>query len=406
MYNWPKAQQSNWRRTPAFVGGGEETTMLDGVPGRSISAVNSLRVLWLSPGMRQLARVRAEALRQRGVDVLLVTSDQFFPKSDTRDYELVLDPRFRKAATWPATVAAWRQIREYRPDVVITELVSDPRWIVLAGGISRVQLVHDDRPHDPDEQLPGYKLAVLDRWGARSAATVACSQYVAAEIANRRDVAGTDVHVVPLCSDLDADEVPPFVGPEGRRDFVMLGRLNPYKNVNVVLSAWEQHVAGDGWRGDDLVFIGDGPAMARALPKHTRWQTGKYRYADVVATLAAAKASLAPHRRASQSGVQVLSMQLGVMPIVSTSGALPEFQPPECPPVGIDDVAGLAAAFDELADAHTAAKYGAAAARHYARHFTVDESTHRLLDVLTNVLTERSQAAADNRPALPSSNLA
>jgi glycosyltransferase involved in cell wall biosynthesis len=368
------------------------------------SEVNSLRVLWLSPWMRQLARVRVDALRQRGVDVLLVTSDQDSAITDTREYEMVLDPRFRKAASWPATFAAWRRIREYRPDVVITELVVDPRWMMLAGGATRVQLVHDDRPHDSDERVPGYKLAVLDRWGARSAFTLAASDYVAAEIVNRRDVVGTGVRMVPLCSDLAEDDVPPFVGADGRRDFVMLGRLNPYKNVDVVLEAWERHVAGGHWCGDDLVFIGDGPAMNRALPAHTRWQSGKYQYSDIVATLAAAKASVAPHRRASQSGVQVLSMQLGVMPIVSTSGALPEFQPPDCPPVGVDDVAQLAARFDKLADSQTAAAYGAAAARHYAQHFTIDRSTDGLLDVLTEVLVARSPAAVDSRPALSSPN--
>src|SRR5437660_12371090 len=43
-----------------------------------------------------------------------------------------------------------------------------------------------------------------------------------------------------------------------------------------------------------------------------------------------------PPRRSSdlsQSGVQVLSMQLGVMPIVSTVGGLPEYQPPGGPMV-------------------------------------------------------------------------
>jgi glycosyltransferase involved in cell wall biosynthesis len=355
--------------------------------GNATPGANSLRVLWLSPGMRQLARVRAEALRARGVDVLLVTSDQYFPKSDIRDYELVLDPQFRKAGTWSPHFAAWRHARRYRPDVVITELVTDPRWIALAGTAPRVQLVHDDRPHDPDEQQPGYKLAVFDRWGTGSAATIACSDYVATQIAGRRDVSGTAVRMVPLCSDLDASDVPPFVGPDRRHDFVMLGRLNPYKNVDVVIDAWERHVAGNHWRGDDLIFIGDGPAMNRDLPPHTRWLSGKYRYSDIVATLAAAKASVAPHRRASQSGVQLLSMQLGVMPIVSTAGALPEFQPRGCPPVDIDDVAGLTAAFDMLASARTAASCGEAAARHYAENFSIHHSTEGLLDVLTEVMT-------------------
>jgi len=79
------------------------------VSGPWRTTVNSPRVLWLSPRMRPLARVEAEALRQRGADVLLVTSDQH-PESDTaRDYELVLDPRFRTPSSWPITQAAWRK---------------------------------------------------------------------------------------------------------------------------------------------------------------------------------------------------------------------------------------------------------------------------------------------------------
>ena len=105
-----------------------------------------------------------------------------------------------------------------------------------------------------------------------------------------------------------------------------------------------------------------------------------------MATLAAAKGSVVHYRRASQSGVQVLSMQLGVTPIVSMAGGLPEFQPPGCPPVGVDDIAGLATAFDELADPTTAAQRGAAAARHYANKFAADCFADRLLNVLTEVL--------------------
>lgn len=347
------------------------------------------RVLWLSPWTRPAVRVQAEALQRAGADVLLVTSDRH-PESDAaRGYELVLDPRFRTASTWPPTLRAWGRIRRYRPDVVIAEIVRDPRWIALAGRAPRIQVVHDDQPHDPGEQTPGYERAVFDRWGARSAATITYSDYVAAGVTGRRDVAGTAVHVVPLASDIDPPRVPPFVGPQGRRDFVMFGRLNPYKNVDVVLEAWQRHVGGGGWRGDDLVLIGGGSLDPAALPKHTRWRTGSYRYADVIPTLAAAKGSISHYRRASQSGVQVLSMQLGVMPIVSTAGALPEYQPPGCDPVGVDDVAGLAAAFDLLADPGAAAQLGAQAARHYARRCDVDIVAQRILEVIAGVLARR-----------------
>ena len=95
----------------------------------------------------------------------------------------------------------------------------------------------------------------------------------------------------------------------------------------------------------------------------------------------------------------MLSLQLGVMPIISTAGGLPEYQPPGCPPVGVDDVAGLAAAFDELADPVTATLRGAAAARHHAQRFAVDWAADRLLNVLTEVLAARSPAAPTNGTA-------
>ena len=357
------------------------------IPRDHRGTANARRVLWLSPLMRPLARMQAEGLRARGIDVLLVTTDQH-PESDTaRDYELVLDPRFRTASTWPAALAAQRRIREHRPDIVIAELVRDPCWIALAGRAPRIQLVHDER-RDDGRHRQVLARAVFDRWGAHSAATLAYSNYAAIAVATRRDVAGTSVHVVPLCSDLDPELVPPFVGPDGRRDFVVAGRLNAHKNhknIDIVLEAWQRHVDGDKWRGDELLLIGDGPLTIRTLPAYVRWRPGHYRYADVVTTLAAAKGSVAHYRSASQSGVQVLSMQLGVMPMVSPVGGLPEYQPASFPPVGVDDVAGLTAAFDDLADPYTATLRGSLAARHYAEHFSVDRAVDGLLSVLTEV---------------------
>ena len=353
-----------------------------GIPRGSTEGANPLRVVWLSPLMRPLARVQAEALRARGMDVLLVTTDRH-PESDTRrDYEMVLDLSFRTASTW---LAAWRRIREHRPDVVIAERVRDPRWIALAGRTPRIQVVHDERRDEGSRRRRAYARAMFDRWGSRSAATVTYSNYAAIAVAIRRDVAGTPVNVLPLCSDLDPALVPPFVGPDERHDFVVAGQLGSQKNIDVVLEAWQRHVDGGSWRGDELLLIGNGPLVIRTLPAYVRWRPGNYRYADVVSTMAAAKGSVAHYRGASQSGVQMLSMHLGVMPIVSPVGGLPEYQPPVFPPIAVDNVAGLTAAFDELSDPLTATLRGAAAARHYADWFAVDHAVDGLWNVLTAV---------------------
>jgi hypothetical protein len=76
---------------------------------------------------------------------------------------------------------------------------------------------------------------------------------------------------------------------------------------------------------------------------------------------------------------------LGVMPIVSPVGGLAEYQPASFPPVPVDDVAGVTAAFDELADPYTATLRGSLASRHYAEHFSVDRAADALLNVLAEV---------------------
>jgi hypothetical protein len=45
------------------------------------------------------------------------------------------------------------------------------------------------------------------------------------------------------------------VSAEERHDLVMVGRLNQNRNLDVVLDAWQRHVDGGGWRGDELVLI-------------------------------------------------------------------------------------------------------------------------------------------------------
>lgn len=341
--------------------------------------MSRLRVLWLSPWMRPLARVYAEALGAAGAQVLLVTSDQHPSSDGRRDNELVLDPRPKSLPTWPDTARAALRVKDFAPDVVVSELVRDPRWLAFAPRAPRVELVHDDRPHDAGELRPGWE-RVLFGFRARGSRSLAFSRYVAEQV-------GAD-EMIPLTSDLADVEVPPFVSAADRRDFVLLGRLNGYKNIDARLQAWQQHTAGPGWAGDNLVLVGDGEWRG-SLPEHVVWQRKPFRYETVLPLLARAKGSVVHYRRASQSGVQVLSMQLGVVPIVSTAGALPEFQPAGEPAIGIDDVDGLARAFDALADADAAAARGAEAEAHYRRRHSAAVAARPLLQVLNRAVERR-----------------
>jgi glycosyltransferase involved in cell wall biosynthesis len=319
-----------------------------------------MRVLWLSPWMRPLARIHADALRSVGHEVRLVTSDQHPESGLPRDDEWVLDPRPKRASTYRPFWRVRREVRAYAPDVVVTELVRDPRWLSLAAGAPRIDVVHDDQPHDAGEQRPLWERTLFDRWRDRADLTIFFSEFVAEQVGRPQQA------VVPLSSDVADADVPALVGATGRRDFVLSGRLNGYKNIPVALDAWRLHRDGPHFRGDELVLIGDGD-LSDDLPAGVRWQRGPFKYADQLDTLARAKASLVHYRRATQSGVQVLAMQLGVMPIVSPEGALPELQPPGGPVVDVDDARALADALDALADPARAEQQGRVAREAYLR---------------------------------------
>jgi hypothetical protein len=84
-------------------------------------------------------------------------------------------------------------------------------------------------------------------------------------------------------------------------------------------------------------------------------------------------------------------MQLGVTPIVSTAGALPEFQPQSEKPIGVDDVEGLATAFDSLADPMQASVRGAACREHYVSNFSASVSAPVLHQVLVMVTARQDR---------------
>ncbi len=326
--------------------------------------------------MRTLARAYVDALHDAGHECRLITSDQHYQPLIARPYERVLDPRPRDPRTTLPLLRVLAESRRWRPDVVVAELVWDPRWLSLARLAPMVHLIHDDAPHDATETRPRWQRALFAHLSRRAVRTVAFSRYVA-------DRLGPGTATIPLTSDVADADLP--AEPSERRDFVLYGRMSPYKNVPVALAAWRAHVESDAYRGDRLLLIGDGPLDLPALPPHCEWRRGRYSYADVLGTLAGAKGSLVHYRNATQSGVQLLSLQLGVTPIVSDSGALPDFQPPDEPPIAVDDIAGLAAAFAGLADPAIAAARGKACRAHYAAHFAAVRSAEKLLAAISTI---------------------
>src|SRR5262249_15809350 len=128
--------------------------------------------------------------------------------------------------------------------------------------------------------------------------------------------------------------------------------------------------------------------ISRPLPPHARWNRGRFKYRQVVDELARSKGSIVHSRSASQSGVQVLSMQLGVPTLVSTAGALPEYQPARSSVTGIEDIDGLSRAMDALADATEAEIQGKAAQEHFRKHYDSVVAARRLLEIFHDVVDQ------------------
>jgi glycosyltransferase involved in cell wall biosynthesis len=340
-----------------------------------------MRVLWLSPWMRTLSRVHVEALQEAGHECLLITSDQHYEQMSPLPYERVLDPRPKDLRTLGPLLRTVREVKSWQPSVVVVELVWDPRWLMLARLAPMVHLIHDDAPHDQTEVRPAWQRSLFNRFSNRATRVVAFSEHVAKRLPY-------PASVVPLTSDVREKDLPERV--TDRRDFVLYGRMSPYKNVPIALRAWEKHLLSGQHKGDRLLLLGDGPldVSEQDLPPRCEWQRERYSYSDVLPILGRAKGSVVHYRNATQSGVQLLSMQLGVTPIVSDSGGLPEFQPPGEPGIGVDDVDGLAAAFGELADPEVALRRGDASREHFQREFIASHVVERLADVL-------AQAARD-----------
>ena len=347
-----------------------------------------MRILLLAPWLRPMARIHAENLQALGAEVMLITSNLHFESDLARPYETVLLGRPIPWAGWQEFSAAYGAARRFQPDVVVTELFRDPRWRLLAGLAPRIRMLHDDKPHDETHVAPWWNRMFFDRWDEKADATIVFSNYVAKSL-RAQGRAQAPLYVAPLISDLAPAMMPEFVPAEQRKNFLLIGRQQPYKNHDVVFAAWDAHTSGPSWQGDELVLLGGGD-LSGPLPKHVRWQRSEFQYREVLEELARAKGSIAHYRTASQSGVQVLAMQLGVATLASTAGALPEFQPDGGSVTGIDDVEELTRALDALANPEEAVLQGKAAQEHYRNQYDSPVAARRLLEIFADVTAHAS----------------
>lgn len=337
-----------------------------------------MRVLFVNPWGRALARVYCDELVRLGHEVALVTTERHFERQEQRPYELLVEGAPKQPASWPGVLRVLAAARRFRPDVVVAEEFHDPRLLPLLRLAPVGTLVHDDAPHDHTHVKSLHHRIVFRQVSVRADLRITFSEFVADAVRRRADGAVT---TVPLPSEAGEHQVPPFVTARERRDVVQLGRIGPYKNLPGTFEGWAEHVRSPGYRGDRLIVLGDGH-FDGPLPPQCEWRRGRYQFADALPVLAAAKASLVYYTSATQSGVQVMSMQCGTAALVSDIGGLAEYLPPgeRAIPRGRPDL--LAAALDELADPQVAADRGRAGRAHHDTEHLVTPATMALIDVL------------------------
>lgn len=344
-----------------------------------------MRVLIVAPWFRTLAGSWGELLNAMGHEVLVVTSERHFESQPAGAPEFLVRHGPREPAAWTELARLRRVVRRFSPDVVLADEVRDPRLLAVAPRRPLVVIVHDAHPHDAGHKRP-WRHELTVRAQHRSAVRfVTFSTCVRDRLraSLRRD---RPIEVIPLPSEMRDEMVPALVPAALRHDFVLIGRLGPYKNVPAVFQAWTRHVNSTEYVGDRLLIIGDGHVDV-ALPPHAVWLKRRFTFADVVDTAAAAKGSLAFYSAGSQSGVQRLSMQLGVSCIVSKVGGLAEGLPPGEPAFAPDDIAGVATRLGELADADFAEARGCAGKIQYVESYSATRSAQRLGEVLARAIS-------------------
>lgn len=336
----------------------------------------------MAPWFRTLATAWADGLRAHGHEVMVLTSPMHFDPPPVHADDVVLTRPWRSAAGAREFAAVRRAVHDFAPDVAIAEIVRDPRYLALApAGVPLVVTTHDAVAHDRANRTPVMRRLAQEVLVRRADLEVCFSDQVAEALGARRH----PVTVVPLTSEMPEALTPELVPADGRRDFLVVGRLSAYKNIPTVLEAYRRHQASPHYRGDRLVLVGGGDPEC-ALPGDVEWVDGRFRFADLAPRLAAAKASVCLYSAGSQSGVQVTSMQCGVQCLVSDVGGLASYLPAGEHPLPAGDPAPLAAALDELADPGRAYLGGARARAEYDDRLSVAATTQAWIDPLESVV--------------------
>jgi glycosyltransferase involved in cell wall biosynthesis len=215
-------------------------------------------------------------------------------------------------------------IRETRADVVILAMnfaAAPPLAALMRKPL--VYLVHDPAPH-PGDYAPVWQRVSQGLLLRRADAVVALSAYAGRALA--RMVDASRLHVVPLSALFEPVAAPRLALEDRPVRLLLLGRLLPYKGLDLLADALAALATRRDWR---LTIAGFGPAAPahdrlRALGQLDCFQEEWLSDAQIQSLIDAHDVLLAPYVSATQSGV-VCEAIARAMPVVATPvGALSE----------------------------------------------------------------------------------
>jgi glycosyltransferase involved in cell wall biosynthesis len=277
----------------------------------------------------EYAAEQALGLSHAGADVLVVCRDhlQEFDGdhgswlhhiAKMRDSGIgvcVIEGRTVSVRAMRTAVGAHRMIRAWRPDLVHAHPNPDPWLLWATRGVPLVLTVHDPRPHPGQPVLGRVKRRFNAAWLHRASGLVVHSEQL-------RGLLPTSARATPIA--VIPHGVRPSLAPAlvpRSPDILLLGRLEPYKGIDTLLSAMD-----DVWqvRPDvTLTIAGRGPCAADVPSRPRLRRILRYISADEVeALLLEATLFVAPYTEASQSGAVSQAVARGVPAVVSDAGAL------------------------------------------------------------------------------------
>lgn len=242
-----------------------------------------------------------------------------------------------------------RDLRQRSIECLVTQAHYDLRFAAISLKYPTALVLHDPRPHSGEE-------GVLPRRGramARFVEATATCVFIHSERLRSQLRPFLDRHEILVIPHGATPRAEPMNVPQSR-ELLLLGRLYPYKGVDIAIDAV---VRARARRPDiRLTIAGNGPLLGELrgqLPEGIELLDA-YVPDDVVdALLSRTRLMLLPYRDATQSGVGLLSAAVGLPCVVTAEGGLPDLIPPKYQTdfvVPADDAQALAEAIERTVD--------------------------------------------------------